>query len=103
MSCRRGDARKELAVERIDVPQQPLDGMMGEDVIAGRAGATCAVLVPIERLEDGGGEGGRVAGGDQPSSLSVSEQVRGPPDGGGDDRAAGGHGFDESDRGAFVA
>src|SRR5258708_11678564 len=88
MSCRRGDARKELAVEGIDVPQQPFDGMMGEDVVAGRAGATRAVLVPIERLEDGVGEGGGIAGGGPPPLPPVPQQGLRTPDSRRHERAA---------------
>jgi hypothetical protein len=79
-------------------------GVEGE-VAFGAIAAPSAAAARLGRVGEGGeegrGEGGRVAGGDEPACLTVDNQLVGALDAGGDDRKAGGHRLEHGVRHSF--
>ena len=98
-------AREELAVERVDVVQQPVHGVMREDVARGRASARASAAAGSSRTASiaRGQCGGVAAAGTSARARPPPSRSGVPPTRGGDHRAARGQRLDERDRRALVA
>src|SRR5690606_378058 len=94
--CRSPSVAVRLKAKERGVPgEDRLPGEAGGDVGTGGGGEAIAQRGVVEEAGDGGGQGGRVARGDEQAGGLVADDVADAGDVGGDDGDAGGHRLDE--------